>query len=287
MREAERGVPFDRMAIFVRAPQLYAGLLETALSRAGVPGWYALGTRGPDPAGRAFLALLACAAEQLSARRFSEYLSLAQVPLLEDAGTPPGRREAWAVPATAPSIVVERATERAARLVNEGQADGVPAGDVDIIELPRDPDRPSGKRFGSLVHAVLATVPFESDGPGTDEIATLHGRILGATDAEVTAAVAATRAAIHHPVFERARAAFARGECLREVPVALRDDDDTLIEGVVDLAFAEDGHWTVVDFKTDQELDEALDVYRRQVALYAEMVGAATGQPVSPVLMRV
>ena len=105
VREAEHGVPFDRMAIFVRAPQLYAGLLETALGRAGVPGWYALGTRGPDPAGRAFLALLACAAEQLSARRFSEYLSLAQVPLLEDAGTPPGRREVWAVPTSAADVL--------------------------------------------------------------------------------------------------------------------------------------------------------------------------------------
>ena len=35
---------------------------------------------GPHPAGRALLALLACAAEGLSARRFAEYLSLAQVP---------------------------------------------------------------------------------------------------------------------------------------------------------------------------------------------------------------
>ena len=34
----------------------------------------------PHPAGRAFLALLACACEKLSARRFAEYLSLAQVP---------------------------------------------------------------------------------------------------------------------------------------------------------------------------------------------------------------
>ena len=106
VREAERGVPFDRMAIFLRAPQLlYTGPLETALSRAGVPGWHALGTRGPDPAGRAFLALLACAAEQLSARRFSECLSLAQVPLLEDAGTPPGQREAWAAPASAADVL--------------------------------------------------------------------------------------------------------------------------------------------------------------------------------------
>ena len=38
LREARRGVPFDRMAIALRAPQHYAGLLEHALERAGVPG---------------------------------------------------------------------------------------------------------------------------------------------------------------------------------------------------------------------------------------------------------
>ena len=109
IREAERGVPFDRMAVFVRAPQVYGGLLDTALSRGGIPGWYALGTRGPDPAGRAFLALLACAAEQLSARRFSEYLSLAQVPRLEDSGAPVQGREVWAAPAGATDVLPETA----------------------------------------------------------------------------------------------------------------------------------------------------------------------------------
>ena len=80
MAEADRGVPFDEMAILLRAPHTYFGLLEHALARAGVPAWFERGTRRPDPAGRAFLALLACADEQLSARRFAEYLSLGQVP---------------------------------------------------------------------------------------------------------------------------------------------------------------------------------------------------------------
>jgi ATP-dependent helicase/nuclease subunit B len=78
--EADRGVAFDDIAILLRAPHTYFGLLEHALARAGVPAWFERGTRRPDPAGRAFLALLACADEQLSARRFAEYLSLAQVP---------------------------------------------------------------------------------------------------------------------------------------------------------------------------------------------------------------
>ena len=189
--------------------------------------------------------------------------------------------------ATTPSLVVERATDRAARPVTRETTAPAPGYDVDLIELPRDPERPSGKRFGSLVHAVLATVPFDSGRTGVEKIATLHGRILGATEQEIAAAAAAAHAAMHHPVFERARAALARGACRREVPVALRDGEDALVEGVVDLAFLEDEHWTVVDFKTDRELTDGLDVYRRQVALYAEMIGTATGQSVSALLMRI
>jgi ATP-dependent helicase/nuclease subunit B len=84
VQEARSGVRFDEMAVFLRAPQRYIGLLEHALNRAGVPVWFDRGTRRPHPGGRAFLAILACACEHLSARRFAEYLSLAQVPRLDE-----------------------------------------------------------------------------------------------------------------------------------------------------------------------------------------------------------
>ena len=80
LREARKGVPFDEMAVFVRSPEHYHGLLEHAFERAGVRAWFDRGARRPHPAGRAFLALLACAAEGLSASRFAEYLSLGQLP---------------------------------------------------------------------------------------------------------------------------------------------------------------------------------------------------------------
>ncbi len=83
--EARAGVPFDEMAVLLRSPDRYVGLLEHALARAGVPAWFDRGTRRPHPAGRAFLAILACACEKLSARRFAEYLSLGQVPSLDEA----------------------------------------------------------------------------------------------------------------------------------------------------------------------------------------------------------
>jgi CRISPR/Cas system-associated exonuclease Cas4 (RecB family) len=88
-QEAARGVPFDRMAILLRAPLPYRAHLEEALRRAGIPAHFARGSVRPDSGGRAFVALLACGAEKLSARRFAEYLSLGQVPEPTIEGAPP------------------------------------------------------------------------------------------------------------------------------------------------------------------------------------------------------
>ena len=100
-REAERGVPFDRMAILLRSPEQYRPHLEEALRRASIPAFFARGSVRPDPAGRALLALLACAAEGLSARRFAEYLSLGEVPDADAGGAPPPplpETERWVPP---------------------------------------------------------------------------------------------------------------------------------------------------------------------------------------------
>ena len=98
LEEARTGTPFDEMAVLLRAPELYASLLEVALRRAGVPAWFARGASRPDPSGRAFLALLDCVLEGLSARKFAEYLSLAQVPPLDATGAPPVDRAVWMAP---------------------------------------------------------------------------------------------------------------------------------------------------------------------------------------------
>ena len=85
---AAGAVPFDRVAVLLRSPEKYQPLLEDALRRAAIPAFFPRGTARPDPAGRAFLALLQCAAEDCSASRFAEYLSLAQVPDLDRSGGP-------------------------------------------------------------------------------------------------------------------------------------------------------------------------------------------------------
>ena len=204
------------------------------------------------------------------------------------------RRETTVECAAHPSFVLATATERA----RAGTAERTAGSDAErravaVVELERAAERPAGKRFGTLVHAVLATVPLDvpDERPApVPEIARLHGRVFGATDAEVAAAVDVAGRVLSHPLLARARSAARRGDCRREAPVSMRTDDGVLIEGVVDVVFREEGAWTVVDYKTDRDLDDlegALEVYRRQVALYAEMITRATGEPAHAVLMRV
>lgn len=85
--EAERGVPFDRMAIVLRSPFHYRTHLLEALRRAKIPAYFTREASRPEPGGRALLVLLECAAEGISATRFAEYLSLGVVPERVDAAS--------------------------------------------------------------------------------------------------------------------------------------------------------------------------------------------------------
>jgi ATP-dependent exoDNAse (exonuclease V) beta subunit len=59
------------------------------------------------------------------------------------------------------------------------------------------------------------------------------------------------------------------------------------VEGNVDLAYVDGDEVVVVDFKTDRELDGALENYRRQVQVYAAAIGTALQRPARAVLMRI
>ena len=88
LEHAAAGTPFDRMAILLRDPHAYMPLLEEACRRAGLPVHLTRGAVRPHPSGHAFLALLSCASEGLSASRFAEYLSLGQTPVPDAEGRP-------------------------------------------------------------------------------------------------------------------------------------------------------------------------------------------------------
>jgi ATP-dependent helicase/nuclease subunit A len=195
------------------------------------------------------------------------------------------RREQAITDGSRSSVVVRTVTQAAKTVGDRGPDIQLPP--VEIVELARAANRPVGPRFGALVHAVLASVPLDGDQPAIQRLATIHGRVLGAPEEEIAAAAEAVRAALAHAVFADARQAAQGGRCRREVPVAWRDPDGLLIEGVVDLAFEQGEGWTVIDFKTDEEFRENEKAYRRQVGMYAAAIRAANGARVSALLMRV
>jgi hypothetical protein len=79
LQAAGDGLQFDHAAVLLRSAGEYRPHLEEALGRAGIPAYFAFGARRPDPAGRAFLALLRCRLEGFAAVRFAEYVSIGQV----------------------------------------------------------------------------------------------------------------------------------------------------------------------------------------------------------------
>jgi len=188
------------------------------------------------------------------------------------------------------TVRVVRATERAEAV----DAAEVARGEIQVEEVVppsrRLRPRPHGKRFGTLVHAILAAVDLDADSNAVRAAAELEGRILGAPPDEVDAGTETVVAVLAHPLLERARVAARAGRCRREAPIAIQLEDGILVEGVVDAAFYEDEPepaWTVVDFKTDVEIAGRIEVYRRQVDLYTRAIARATGRAARGVLLRV
>ena len=195
-------------------------------------------------------------------------------------------RRQHALEAGSQSAVSVRTVTQAAKTDGE-ESSALELPCVEIVELPRSTDRPSGRRFGALVHAVLASVPLDGDLTAIQRLATIHGRVLGASAEEIACASEAAHTALAHPLLNQARNAAQLGRCRREVPIAWRDTNGLLIEGVIDLAFEQAAGWTVIDFKTDEEFRGNEPAYRRQVGMYARAIEAANGARVSALLVRV
>jgi ATP-dependent exoDNAse (exonuclease V) beta subunit len=190
-------------------------------------------------------------------------------------------REAARAGGSKVSLAVATARELAAR-------DSVsPVPQVRILAAGPPSDRAGGAAFGVLVHAVLSDIALDAPAQDVLDVARAHGRVLAAADRDIEDAVAAVTRALSHDLFARARAADAKGRCRRETPVAHSLVDGTLVEGIVDLAFEENGRWVVVDLKTDRDISLQVDAYARQVQIYADAIAAATGKQAEAVLLRV
>jgi ATP-dependent exoDNAse (exonuclease V) beta subunit len=158
---------------------------------------------------------------------------------------------------------------------------------INVVSVGSATGRPFGPRFGTLVHAALATVPLDANAETVARVTDTQARILGCPRDEQQNAADAVLRVLSHPLLDRARAALATGRCYREMPVTWNAPDGTLVEGTIDLAFDDGDGLTVLDFKTDRELATELDAYRRQVQVYCEAVSAVRGKTAKGLLVRV
>ncbi len=175
----------------------------------------------------------------------------------------------------------------ATQLALEAPVDGPKFAEaIAIEETRRSIGRPHGKRFGTLVHLTMLRAPIDADPGQISKIASSAARMIGATEDEAIAAASAVTAAMQSPLMRRVKAAQT---VMRECPLMIRLEDGTAVEGIADLAFAEDGvdgvSWTVVDFKTDVAVAPRLDEYRAQIRFYVRAVRESTGRPASGAIL--
>jgi ATP-dependent exoDNAse (exonuclease V) beta subunit len=144
--------------------------------------------------------------------------------------------------------------------------------------------RPGGRRFGELVHACLATIPLDATRQTIEQSVEVLARVLGAPMAEVRGAINAVEATLQHPLVSAARQS---SDVRREATIVNHLPDGRIVEGNIDLAYERNGEWQVVEFKTDETIDEQLGRYEAQAQAYVEAISAATGKPARGVILKV
>jgi len=111
--------------------------------------------------------------------------------------------------------------------------------------------------------------------------------VPGATAEEIRAASTTVVRPLAHSLVVDAREAASAGACRRESPITMPLEEGVILEGVVDLAFLKNDEWVVVDFKTDMELGDRIEEYRRQAALYVEAISRATGKSARGFILKI
>lgn len=134
---------------------------------------------------------------------------------------------------------------------------------------------------GSAVHTLLSTVPLDVQDLDAARRTMVENGLLSPEQARVLP-MRKLMAMMNGPVWQRMK----RAKVLhREWPFNLRMEQEgnrTLLQGVIDCCFIEDGGWVLVDYKSDRsdDVDALVEQYRPQLALYALALERMTGLPV-------
>jgi len=146
---------------------------------------------------------------------------------------------------------------------------------VETITLTPAAGRPTGRKFGRLVHGILERADRIDE---VERLARVCGRRHAASEAECVAAAVAARAAL-----ERVLALSGGAALQREVPLLVRLADGRLVDGRIDLMWRDGERWTLVDYKTDRRDSRRVG----QLQLYALGLQRAAGGAVRVIVLEV
>ena len=207
----------------------------------------------------------------LSPRRFDAAPSpraVLQVPPLEEL------REQWRERHTAALEGGARNIETVtpSRLSEEGLD---LSADIGVDQSERDDRAIDPLDFGRAVHEALEAADFND----LELTGRRAARICGRLHIPPEPVMAHVERALDSELIQRA----ARSDAVhRELPLTtIRSDGErtTIVEGVADLLFRDQGRWVLVDYKSDESIPvERQETYNKQVRLYASMLAEANVQ---------
>jgi len=153
-------------------------------------------------------------------------------------------------------------------------------------DLPKD--EIGGARLGTLIHTVMERLVPKGGAAAQAAQDLFDLELIGEEERQAVLSYSdMIDAFLHSDLFGRITRAQ---RILKEQQFNLRikpceigfeGSGDMLVQGILDLAFLEDGKWVLVDYKTDHVTQESLDEkargYKVQLALYARALSTITG----------
>lgn len=148
----------------------------------------------------------------------------------------------------------------------------------------------TGARLGTLIHSVMERVTQGQDVGQVAEDMLARNIITPEEKAAILKNREMADAFLRTPLYERVQDA---DRVLREQSFNLQVDaqsigfegtEKMLVQGILDLAFLEDGKWVLIDYKTDrvseQTIEKTAQGYAVQLDLYARALADISGIPV-------
>ena len=155
------------------------------------------------------------------------------------------------------------------------------------IRAVRDENEITGAKLGTLVHAVMEHIGFADDNAAAAAQRLFDREIISQAERDAILKNAEMIDAFFlTPLSHRIRRSpKVINVLLPANEVGYGSDLSVTVQGVLDLAFMEDGAWVLVDYKTDRvtadNMEEIRKMYQKQLALYADALIKITGIPVS------